>query len=85
MTCQKGAPQSSSSVSSARGDLFSFRSSLGEEVRLRSHSAIRFDAVRVSLEGVNLLSAGHGIPSEMLVSTTESLFVSFRSPKLCFR
>jgi hypothetical protein len=52
-----------------------------DEVRLFSHSSMRLDAVRVSCEAVNLLSAGHGMPLLSVRWRPPSLF---RSPKLCF-
>lgn len=54
----------------------------GDEVRLRSHSAIKLDAVRESLDAEKLLSAGQGIPSEWLGSLPRSTFVAVGSPKL---
>lgn len=52
--------------------------------RLRSHSAIRFDAVRAIFEGLNLVRAGQGMPSDTLVSGIESVSAGCQSPKLFF-
>jgi hypothetical protein len=50
----------------------------GDGERLRSHSAMRFEAVRVSFEGAACVSAGQGMPSATLGSG-----ISWRqSPKL---
>lgn len=47
------------------------------------HSATRLDAVCVIFEGLNLaVRAGQGMPSDTLVSGTESVSVGFQSPKL---
>lgn len=40
----------------------------GEGDKLRSHSAMRFEAVRLSLEGAACVRAGQGMPSETLGS-----------------
>lgn len=55
-----------------------FRSGEGE--RLRSHSAMRLEAVRWSLEGASLEMAGQGMPSVTLGSG--AVEVGFQSPKL---
>lgn len=52
-----------------------FRS--GDCDRLRSHSAIKLEAVRVSFEGASFVMAGQGIPSDALSS-----WVDRQSPKL---
>lgn len=56
----------------------SFRSGEGE--RLRSHSAMRLEAVRCSLDGASLVIVGQGMPSVMLGSGAAEL--GFHSPKL---
>lgn len=56
----------------------SFRSGEGE--RLRSHSAMRLEAVRWSLDGASLVMVGQGMPSVMLGSGAAEL--GFHSPKL---
>jgi hypothetical protein len=68
-------------LSSLAGELDWFFLS-GEGERLRSHSAIKLDAVRVSFEGANLVIAGQGMPSDTLGSGTKSSCVARQSPKL---
>lgn len=53
----------------------------GEGERLRSHSAMRLEAVRWSLEGASLESEGQGMRSLTLGSGAVAE-VGFQSPKL---